>query len=160
MTHRVSWSKWISEIRPHPRRWRTTQVWADHRQPSQQEEGPRLRLPAPCGRRPFRLAYSESHSDERKEVAAPIWGGARSFFAEHGIEVRTDNGSCYRSHYFGAALGPNVTHRYTRPYRPQTNGKVERLNRTLAAEEGIRPDVSVEARSTKYREAAPRSGHP
>jgi transposase InsO family protein len=40
--------------------------------------------------------------------------------------VLTDNGSCYRSR---AAAG--ITHKRTRPYRPQTNGKVERFNRTL-----------------------------
>ena len=46
----------------------------------------------------------------------------------------TDNGACYRSHVFARALGEGVKHRRTRPYRPQTNGKVERFNRTLAAE--------------------------
>ena len=45
----------------------------------------------------------------------------------------TDNGSCYRSRTFAAALGP-IKHIWTRPYRPQTNGKVERFNRTLAEE--------------------------
>ena len=45
----------------------------------------------------------------------------------------TDNGSCYRSHAFRDALG-DITHRRTRPYRPQTNGKVERFHRTLADE--------------------------
>jgi len=46
----------------------------------------------------------------------------------------TDNGACYRSKLFNATLGEDVKHRYTRPYRPQTNGKVERFNRTLAQE--------------------------
>lgn len=36
----------------------------------------------------------------------------------------TDNGACYRSHAFAKALGDGVKHRRTRPYRPQTNGKV------------------------------------
>ncbi len=84
-----------------------------------------------------RLAYSEQLDDERKETAADFWGRARNFFTEAGITVRavmTDNGACYRSHDFAAALGDGVKHRKTRPYRPQTNGKVERFNRTLAAE--------------------------
>ncbi len=46
----------------------------------------------------------------------------------------TDNGAFYRSHAFADALGDGVKHKWTKPYRPQTNGKVERFNRTLAAE--------------------------
>ena len=84
-----------------------------------------------------RLAYSEELADERKETAAGFWLRARAFFREAGFEVTavmTDNGSCYRSRAFAAALGEDVKHRRTRPYRPQTNGKVERFNRTLLAE--------------------------
>ncbi len=84
-----------------------------------------------------RLAYSEQLTDERKETAAGFWERARAFFADAGFEVTavmTDNGACYRSHAFKTALGEGVKHRRTRPYRPQTNGKVERFNRTLAAE--------------------------
>ncbi|OHT91084.1 IS481 family transposase [Mycobacterium syngnathidarum] len=84
-----------------------------------------------------RLAYSEILDDERKQTAADFWVRARAFFADHGITVKrvlTDNGSCYRSKVFADALGKDVTHKFTRPYRPQTNGKVERFNRTLATE--------------------------
>jgi len=83
-----------------------------------------------------RLAYSEVLPDERKETAAAFWVHANAYFIELGIKVRkvlTDNGSCYRSHAFKEALG-DIEHRRTRPYRPQTNGKVERFHRTLADE--------------------------
>ena len=83
-----------------------------------------------------RLAYSEILGDERKETAARFWSRATQWFLEHGVaikEVLTDNGACYRSFDFRDALGA-VTHRRTRPYRPQTNGKVERFNRTMLEE--------------------------
>jgi Integrase core domain len=74
-----------------------------------------------------RLAYSEILNDEHQETAAGFWARANTFFADHGITVReilTDNGNCYRSKVFAQALDPDITHRKTRPYRPQTNGKV------------------------------------
>jgi transposase InsO family protein len=83
-----------------------------------------------------RLAYSELLADERKETAAAFWLRANAWFTECGFTVRnilTDNGSCYRSHKFRDALG-DIKHRRTLPYRPQTNGKVERFHRTLADE--------------------------
>ena len=83
-----------------------------------------------------RLAYSELLADERKDTAAAFWIRANAWFTECGITVRkvlTDNGSCYRSFAFRDALG-DIKHRRTRPYRPQTNGKVERFHRTLADE--------------------------
>jgi transposase InsO family protein len=83
-----------------------------------------------------RLAYAEILTDERKDTAAAFWRRAGSWFAARGITVQrvlTDNGSCYRSRTFAEALG-TVTHKRTRPYRPQTNGKVERFHRTLADE--------------------------
>lgn len=83
-----------------------------------------------------RLAYSEILTDERKDTAAAFWTRANTWFNQCGITVRkvlTDNGSCYRSHAFRDALD-DIEHRWTRPYRPQTNGKVERFHRTLADE--------------------------
>lgn len=101
-----------------------------------------------------RLAYSERLPNERKETAAAFWTRARSFFAEHGITVTavmTDNGSCYRSHAFADALGVDVQHRRTRPFRPQTNGKVERFNRTLGSEWAYaRPYASEAEREAAY----------
>lgn len=85
-----------------------------------------------------RLAYSEIHADERKETAVGFWQRARAWFAAHNITARavlTDNGSCYRSKLWAKTLtAAGIKHRRTRPYRPQTNGKVERFNRTLLEE--------------------------
>lgn len=85
-----------------------------------------------------RLAYSEILPDERAATAAAFWSRAQAWFAGHGITVQavlTDNGSCYRSRDFTGLLAvQGIRHRRTRPYRPQTNGKVERFNRTLLTE--------------------------
>ena len=82
-----------------------------------------------------RLAYAEILPDERKETASGFMTRAIGFFAERGITVErvlTDNGSCYRSAEFAQTLAEaSIVHRRTRPYRPQTNGKVERFNLTL-----------------------------
>jgi transposase InsO family protein len=100
-----------------------------------------------------RLAYSEILTDERKDTAAGFWRRAVIWFAEHGIEIEevlTDNGSCYRSLPFAEALG-EVKHRKTKPYRPQTNGKVERFNRTMLEEWAyVRPYASGEERSEAF----------
>lgn len=85
-----------------------------------------------------RLAYTEILTDETKETATGFWRRAHAWFTAQGItitRVMTDNGACYISrlwHTTNAQLG--VTVKKTRPYRPQTNGKVERFHRTLADE--------------------------
>ena len=60
---------------------------------------------------------------------------AVGWFADRGVTVQrvlSDNGSAYKSHAWSetcAELG--ITVKKTRPYRPQTNGKIERFHRTL-----------------------------
>ena len=82
-----------------------------------------------------RLAYAEIHPDETSQTAAGFLARAHAWFHARGVtlqRVLTDNGGCYRSH-LGAQtcqqLG--ITAKRTRPYRPQTNGKVERFHRTV-----------------------------
>lgn len=83
-----------------------------------------------------RVAYVEMHADERSETAIGVLRRAVAWFADRGVSVErvlSDNGACYRSHAWRdtcAQLG--ITHKRTRPYRPQTNGKIERFHRTLA----------------------------
>ncbi len=85
-----------------------------------------------------RLAYVEELPDESPATTAGFLERAWRFYASDGIAVErvlTDNGGCYRSHAFAATCDRlGLGHRFTRPYRPQTNGKAERLVRTLLAE--------------------------
>ena len=86
-----------------------------------------------------RLAYVEIHPDERGATCAGFLQRAGAWFAEHGVtieRVMTDNAFAYRrSHAFQAALADLAArHTRTRPYRPQTNGKAERFNKTLTCE--------------------------
>jgi transposase InsO family protein len=102
-----------------------------------------------------RLVYSEILTNEKKETAAAFWERANAFYASHGVtvlRVMTDNGSCYRSRLFADALD-TITHKFTRPYRPQTNGKIERFHRTLAAEWAyVRHYSSDQARADTYQD--------
>jgi transposase InsO family protein len=83
-----------------------------------------------------RVAYVEAHDDETAATAAAVLTRAVVWFAERGVTVHrvlSDNGSCYRAHLWTetcAELG--IAPKRTRPYRPQTNGKIERFHRTLA----------------------------
>ena len=85
-----------------------------------------------------RLAYSEVLPDEQAATAAAWWRRTVAWYAAHGITVErvlTDNGSCYRSRDWATACAAHaIRHKRTRPYRPQTNGKVERFHRTMAVE--------------------------
>jgi len=85
-----------------------------------------------------RVAYAEIHDDETAATAITVLRNAIAWYAARGVKtirVLSDNGSCYRSHAWRdtcAELG--ITHKRTRPYRPQTNGKIERFHRTLNQE--------------------------
>ncbi len=83
-----------------------------------------------------RLAYSEILANERGVTCAEFWDRAHQFFDAHAITVEavlTDNAKNYLGKDFTAALD-GIEHRRIRPRRPQTNGKVERFNRTLLDE--------------------------
>ncbi|GGD24210.1 IS481 family transposase [Nocardioides daphniae] len=83
-----------------------------------------------------RVAYAEIHPDEKSATAVEVLHRTVAWFAERGVNVErvlSDNGSCYRSFAWrDACAALEITPKRTRPYRPQTNGKIERFHRTLA----------------------------
>ncbi|MCZ6781912.1 MAG: IS481 family transposase [Proteobacteria bacterium] len=85
-----------------------------------------------------RLAYAEVLPNEQGATASGFFSRALQWYADHGVgvrEVMTDNAQTYNSVVFQELLrARGVRHIRTRPYRPQTNGKVERLIRTLKEE--------------------------
>lgn len=85
-----------------------------------------------------RLAYAEVLANETGETAAGFLLRALDFFRQRGFAVRrvlTDNGSGYVSHAFGASCQRfRIRHMRTKPYTPRTNGKAERLIKTLLHE--------------------------
>lgn len=85
-----------------------------------------------------RLVYAEILGDEKSRTTARFAIRALRWFRAQGVVVRrilSDNGSAYRSRIFGRCLHRlAIKHTRTRPYRPQTNGKVERWIRTVLSE--------------------------
>ena len=83
-----------------------------------------------------RVAYAEIHDDETAVTATAVLHRAVSWFADRGVTVErvlSDNGSAYRSNLWrDTCLNLGISPKRTRPYRPQTNGKIERFHRTLA----------------------------
>ena len=83
-----------------------------------------------------RVAYVEICPDETAATAIGVLRRAVAWFTDHGVSVErvlSDNGSAYRSHAWREACTElAITPKRTRPYRPQTNGKIERFHRTLA----------------------------
>jgi transposase InsO family protein len=78
-----------------------------------------------------RIGFTQMHGDEGKESAMAFLRASVGYFAGLGVTIRrvlTDNGPAFRSKQFAAACGKlKLKHSFTRPYRPQTNGKAERF---------------------------------
>lgn len=86
-----------------------------------------------------RVAYAEIHDDEKGVTAAGVLERAIGFYASLGVRVErviSDNAFAYRhsAAFRDVVTQHSIQHRFIRPHCPWTNGKVERLNRTLAAE--------------------------
>ena len=86
-----------------------------------------------------RLAYAEIHPDQKAATVAAFLERGLAFYTSHGIiakRLMTDNAWIYvRSHAVRELLARNeIRHLTTKPYRPRTNGKVERFHQTMARE--------------------------
>ena len=85
-----------------------------------------------------RVAYVEAHDNETAKTLVGFWRRAQDWFWSNDMrvdEILTDNGPNFVSDAFAEVLDERrIVHLRTRPYRPQTNGKAERFNRTLADE--------------------------
>ena len=86
-----------------------------------------------------RLAYAEIHDDQRATTIVGFLERALAFYDTHGITARrvmTDNAWAYaRSRRVRELLARHqIRHLTTKPYRPRTNGKVERFHQTMARE--------------------------
>jgi transposase InsO family protein len=85
-----------------------------------------------------RVAYAEVLPDETAITATGFLERALAWFRDRDVlveRVMTDNGGCYRSHRFQRAVEAwGARQIYTRPYRPQTNGKAERFIQTAKRE--------------------------
>jgi transposase InsO family protein len=78
-----------------------------------------------------RIGFTDMYADERGPSADQFLRNAAAYFRSLGVRVRrvlTDNGSAFRSRDFAKACSDlGIRHSFTRPYRPQTNGKAERF---------------------------------
>ena len=85
-----------------------------------------------------RLAFACLLPNEKIPSVLAALHQALAFYQDHGITIQsvlTDRGSSYRSNLFAASCRQlGLKHLFTKPYRPQTNGKAERFIQTLTRE--------------------------
>lgn len=78
-----------------------------------------------------RIAFTDIHPDERRTSAVSFLQAAVAYYAQLGVTIQrviTDNGPAFHSAAFAqACLELGIAQKFTRAYRPQTNGKAERF---------------------------------
>lgn len=78
-----------------------------------------------------RIAFTDMHPDEKWPQAVQFLRNAAAYYRSLGVKIQrvlTDNGSAFRSRQFAATCRElGIRHKFTRAYRPQTNGKAERF---------------------------------
>ena len=100
-----------------------------------------------------RVAYAEVHDNETAATAVGVLRRATTWFAARGVtteRVLSDNGGAYKSHAWRDACAElGIAPKRTRPYRPQTNGKIERFHGTLATGWAFRRHYASESARRK-----------
>jgi len=78
-----------------------------------------------------RVGFTDMYPDEGKASAVQFLHNTVAYFRSLGVRpkrILTDNGPAFRSKSFAAACRDlGLKHSFTKPYRPQTNGKAERF---------------------------------
>ena len=78
-----------------------------------------------------RIGFTDMYPDEAKGSAVQFLYNAVAYYKSLGVKIQrllTDNGGAFRSKDFAKACAElKIKHGFTRPYRPQTNGKAERF---------------------------------
>ena len=102
-----------------------------------------------------RLGYAELLADEKAATVTAFFERALAFYADHAIKpkrVMTDNAFSYvRNRSLRELFArQGIRHLTIKPYRPRTNGKVERFHQTMAREWAY----GVRYRSHRHRAAA------
>ncbi|MFD5481760.1 IS481 family transposase [Streptomyces hawaiiensis] len=102
-----------------------------------------------------RLACSEDLPDEKAATCADFLRRATAWFTQQGVTVErvlTDNAWAYTKNTWRETCRElGISPRWTRPWRPQTNGKVERFHRTLLDEWAYqRPYTSDSERQASF----------
>jgi transposase InsO family protein len=99
-----------------------------------------------------RLTYAEVLAADDGPACAAFLQRTLAWFRRRGVAIRrllTDNALAYKAGVFTAVCRRwQVRQRFTRPYRPQTNGKAERFIQTLLREWAYRTPYRSSARRT------------
>ena len=78
-----------------------------------------------------RMAFTQVYPDESKHSAEAFLRSAVAYFERLGVPIQrvlTDNGKSFHSALFASTcLELGISQKFTRAYRPQTNGKAERF---------------------------------
>ena len=107
-----------------------------------------------------RVAFTQIYPDETKQSAESFLRASVSYFESLKVPIQrviTDNGKCFHSALFGAAcLELGIAQKFTRAYRPQTNGKAERFVQSVLREWAY---GQIYANSDQRNEALPVWNH-